>query len=373
MTKHPVQSLTDEQLLDDLKGAAAAERTAIARLIALLAEMDVRRLYLAQGYSSLFVYCTRSLHLSEHAAYGRIEAARAARRFPIVVERLKDGSITLTTICLLSSHLTSDNHQRVLESARHKTKREVEQLIAAMRPRPPVPSVVRRLPEPKSAAAGVAPGISVEIGAAAVPAGDEAEVHVPATPRPAPAVILPLAPERYKVQLTIGRATHDKLRDVQDLLRHVVPNGDPAAIFDRALTVLLRDLGRRKLAQVERRRPVRPSHTRSRHVPAAVRREVWERDAGRCAFVGTDGRCRERGFLEFHHVIPFAEGGETTAGSRGGWSDLTSAVSPESRLTSQRRMRDRTPSIKSRGKQRRPTETATSSWTVCLRAITLRS
>ena len=47
----------------------------------------------------------------------------------------------------------------------------------------------------------------------------------------------------------------------------------------------------------------------SRHIPAAVRREVWRRDGGRCAFVGTRGRCRERGFLEFHHVVPFAAGG----------------------------------------------------------------
>jgi hypothetical protein len=315
MTRHPVQNLTDEQLLYDLEDAAAAERTATARLITLLAELDVRRLYLAQGYSSLFVYCTRSLHLSEHAAYGRIEAARAARRFPIVLDWLADGSITLTTVCLLSSQLTVDNHQRVLESARHKTKREVEQLIAALRPQPPVPSLVRKLPEPKTAAAALTPGVSAESGAAAARAGDAAGVYVPATPRPTPAVILTLAPERYKVQLTIGRETHDKLRKVQDLLRHLVPNGDPAVIFDRALTLLLQDLERRKLAQVERPRPPTSSHTRTRHVPAAVRREVWERDDGRCAFVGTVGQCCERGLLEFHHVIPFAAGGETTAGN----------------------------------------------------------
>ena len=60
--------------------------------------MDERRLYLAQGYSSLFTYCTQSLRLSEHAAYGRIEAARAARKWPVIVELLTDGSMTLTTV-----------------------------------------------------------------------------------------------------------------------------------------------------------------------------------------------------------------------------------------------------------------------------------
>jgi hypothetical protein len=125
--------------------------------------------------------------------------------------------------------------------------------------------------------------------------------------------VAPLAPERYKVQMTVSRETHDKLRRVQDLLRHQVPDGDPAVVFDRALTLLLQDLERKKLADVRGPRPARASTPVSRHVPAAVRREVWKRDAGQCAFVGDVRRCTERGFLEFHHVIPFAAGGPTTA------------------------------------------------------------
>jgi hypothetical protein len=63
-----------------VKTLAADERQATARLIAGLAELDARRLYLGEGCPSLFAYCTQVLHLSEHAAYGRIEAARTARR-----------------------------------------------------------------------------------------------------------------------------------------------------------------------------------------------------------------------------------------------------------------------------------------------------
>ena len=48
----------------------------------------------------------------------------------------------------------------------------------------------------------------------------------------------------------------------------------------------------------------------SRHIPATVRRAVWKRDGGQCAFVGAHGRRRERGFLEFHHVLPYAAGGQ---------------------------------------------------------------
>jgi len=80
-----VAHLSDDALISRVKHLAAREREATALLIAHLAELDVRRLYLGEGCSSLFTYCTQVLHLSEHAAYGRIEAARAARRFPIIL------------------------------------------------------------------------------------------------------------------------------------------------------------------------------------------------------------------------------------------------------------------------------------------------
>jgi hypothetical protein len=101
----------------------------------------------------------------------------------------------------------------------------------------------------------------------------------------------------------VSRDTYDRLRRAQDLLRHVIPTGDPAAIFERALALLLTDLERTRLASATH--PQRPRKTRvdSRHVPASVKRQVWARDDGQCAFVGTRGRCAERGCLEVHHVI----------------------------------------------------------------------
>jgi hypothetical protein len=84
------------------------------------------------------------------------------------------------------------------------------------------------------------------------------------------------------------------------------------AVFERALDVLLADMERKKLAATTRPRAARDATPGSRHIPAAVRREVWRRDGARCAFVGTAGRCAERGFLELHHVVPFAQGGQAT-------------------------------------------------------------
>ena len=140
--------LSDVALIEEVKAAAARERGATARLVALLAELDARRLYLGEGCSSLFTYCTQVLRLSEHAAYGRIEAARVARKFPVVLDLLAEGAVTLTTITLLGPILTLANHQQVLAEARHQSKREVEHLVARLRPQPPVAERVRKLPTP---------------------------------------------------------------------------------------------------------------------------------------------------------------------------------------------------------------------------------
>ena len=145
--KSPDQ-LTDPELLAQVTRAAKQERAATAHLIALLAEVDARRLYLGEGYSSLFTYCTQALHLSEHAAYGRIEAARAARRFPVVMGFLADGSLNVTNIGLLAPYLTDDNHQTLLASASFKSKRDVERMVAALHPLPAFSSMVRKLPAP---------------------------------------------------------------------------------------------------------------------------------------------------------------------------------------------------------------------------------
>jgi hypothetical protein len=312
MNKHDsYASMSDPELLTTVGALAADERRATAALIRALAEVDARRLYLGEGCSSLFTYCTQVLHLSEHAAYNRIEAARAGRHHPIVFERLADGSITLTTITLLSAHLTDGNCAQLLNAAAHKSRRDVERIVAGLRPQAPVPAVIRKLPAPRSqpSPASHSPTLPV-IEQQPEPSRQEL------TPTPArPAVLAPLAPDLYKIQVTVPAGVHDKLRRAQDLLRHSIPNGDLAVILDRALTLLLDDIARRKCAATPPPRARTTACSRARTIPAAVRREVWKRDGGQCAFTGTRGRCTERGFLEFHHVTPFAAGGEATAGN----------------------------------------------------------
>jgi len=305
--------LPDPELIAEVSRLAASERQATSRLVSALAEFDARRLYLGQGCSSMFTYCTRVLHLAEHAAYNRIEAARTARRFPQILTLLADGRIHLSAVRLLAPHLTEVNHGDILRDASHKSKRDVEELVARLRPRPDSPSSIRKLPTPpipdRPSPDKGTPQVDL-VSETNLPSALAIDAVSRTGGRPK---VEPLAPQRYKVQFTVSRETYDKLRQVQDLLRHRLPGGDPAAIFDRALTLLLEDLNKRKLAATERPRSTRPTTTRSRHVPAALRRTVWARDGGRCRFEGPAGRCSETGRLEFHHVVPYASGGPTVA------------------------------------------------------------
>jgi hypothetical protein len=300
------ERLSDPDLLTEVTRLAALERRAIAALVSALAELDARRLYLGQGCSSMFTYCTQVLHLSEHAAFNRIEAARAARRFPIILNLLADGMIHLSAVRLLAPHLTEANHEHLLREASHRSKREVEQIVARLLPRPDAPSVIRKLPQRPPATEITAPTSAID--AAAIRPDAAAVAPGPAS-RPKTE---PLAPGRFKVQFTVGEETYLKLRRVQDFLRHRLPSGDLEQIVDRALTLLLTDLERSKITTTKRPGVSSSSAKCSRHVPSRVRRVVWARDGGRCRFEGPAGRCTETGLLEFHHVVPYAYGGLTT-------------------------------------------------------------
>jgi hypothetical protein len=129
---------------------------------------------------------------------------------------------------------------------------------------------------------------------------------------PPRAKLAPLAPDRFALQVTISGTAHDLLREAQALLGHAVPSGDVAQVIERALEALVQKLESRKFAKCARPRP-QETPARGRHIPAAVRRAVLERDGGQCTYVSENGkRCESRMRLEFDHLEPVARGGQAT-------------------------------------------------------------
>src|SRR5688572_31680185 len=204
--------LSDDALHARLKVFSLRERDATVELVGHLAELDGRQSRLGEGPGNLYAYCRDVLGYSEDAAWNRAATAAAVRRYSVILRWLADGTLNVTTVRMLRPVLTADNHLAVLTEARRRSKREVELIVRRLDPKPDVPSTIRKVPVP----APVAGPTLLQPDTPAPPPPSPAPAAPPA-PAPRP-VIAPLTPERYRVQFTVSRETHDKLRRVQDLL-----------------------------------------------------------------------------------------------------------------------------------------------------------
>jgi len=304
-----VESLSNSDLLSATRELVHSSRCVEAELLVHLGEIDERKLYRERSFGSMFAFCVGELGFSEDSAYSRINLARAARRMPVILEALRSGQVHSTGLRLLAPHLTTDNRATVLAEAAGKSKREIEEVVARLAPQPPVPTMVRKLPDRRNPTPEFPPsGAPLQV---ATPESSPARVLAPAhTPQREGrrAVIAPLAEETFKFQFTASRACHDKLRQAQDLLRHRIPDGDVATIFERALDVLIDQVKKERFAVGRKARQVPDADAScSRHIPDSIKREVFERDGGRCTYTDERGRrCAETGLLEFDHVDGFA-------------------------------------------------------------------
>ena len=143
--------LSDAVLLRDLATLVARDRATTAELLAHIAEVDERKLYLPAAYPSMFAYCVGELRLSEDAAAKRIQAARIARRFPIVHDALAAGRLNLTSLGLLAPYLTEESAEGLFAAAADKPKAEIQRLLAERFPRPDVFGWMEAIPACSSA------------------------------------------------------------------------------------------------------------------------------------------------------------------------------------------------------------------------------
>jgi hypothetical protein len=364
------QSLSDADLVAAVHSLVARSNATEADLVLHMGEVDARRLYADQGSSSMYAWCTGALGMSEGSAYRRIAAARAARAFPALLERLASGTLHLAGIALMAPHLTESNHRELIDACSGKSKRAIESLLADRAPRPDAPTLVRRIPTTESRRASAPAEPSQAATPCATPStappvaegvGQAPATHASAGPTSAPPpscdaprdTLTPLGGARYRVQFTADQTWVDRLREAQALLSHRLPNGDVAVVLDEALSLLCEKLRKERFAerggrtgqarregeasaptseasqgavspgQVSRgtfpgegaaptsARPTHPPRALgSRRIPNLVKRAVAARDGGRCTFVSADGRrCEETRFLEFHHESPWARGG----------------------------------------------------------------
>ncbi len=297
MNPYSLSHLSDAALLRDLATHSDRECEATALVLAHIAEVEARKLYLSEGYPSMLDYCVHRLHRSEQAAFKRIRAARAARDFPAIFSAVAEGRLHLSGVILLAPRLTPENAHELLVAAAHKTMPEIERLLAERFPRRAVPSPV----------AAVLDQLSLRRVEATDAELSSRRVESDASPAEVPVV-----PQRCDAQSAMRMK--DKLSHFKALAGHRVPTGDVTELFEYALDLGIAVLEKRKFAATDRPRAARRPKPGSRTIPADVKRLVRERDGDQCAFVGDNGqRCTARGRLEFDHIHEVARGGTSTA------------------------------------------------------------
>jgi hypothetical protein len=335
-----LDGLSDGALQAELHKLLTSGARTEARVVAHLAEVDARKLHLTMGASSLFDYCLTRLELSNNEAFHRITAARLARQFPLIFELLERRDVHLTAVCLLRDYLTTENHQELLREASHKTKIQIEELLARRFPKPDVVSRLRKLPCARSSSRlmeGAREGVRMDGAQVATDGrgatnGDTAanggtangERSAMRIKRKLLRAVEPLSGASFRLQVNVSARLKRKIDHARDLMSHANPSGDLAVLVERAFDTLVQRLEAKRFAQTKRPRARSPepaaesagasASVRRAHLRHHVRREVVGRDGNCCTFTGADGqRCTARAFLQFHHERAWAIGGADTA------------------------------------------------------------
>jgi len=324
MDPFAVSHFSDRALLHDLKTLVAQDCRTTAVLLTRIAEVDERQLFRREGYPSMHEYCLHELHFSEGVTYKRINAARAAREYPGVLMAVADGRLHLSGVLALAPRLRSGNADELVAAATHKTRAEIELLIAERFPRPDLPERLQAIPAPPWATLPAAtsqndPLAPGQVDASTISLGQSARDPIQVlsqgnigAPAP-PSRVMPLAAQRFGFQCTLDQETYDLLQRARELMGHQNPSGEFVPVIKRGLAMLVGHLEKQKYATTTRPGPARPCAS-ARHIPAAVRRAVRDRDGERCAFVSDSGkRCEARTMLEFDHMDAIARGGVATA------------------------------------------------------------
>lgn len=299
-----LKDLTDDELIASLRGLCDGERRNIVVLLRHLQEMEKRRLAEQLAFDSLFDYCLKELGWAEGETARRIHVARAALEFPVLLGAIRRKLLNVTTAALLAPHLKRENYSRLIRRAYGQRTRAVEALVATIAPREEPKERVRFL--------GVV-GTTAAFALDPLPrseTGESAKTSTPDGDAPAP---VPPAPQRVHFSFTADECLLTDVERAKELLRSRYAAPDLEVVFKEAVKMMLERLDPDRRRTRERSPvPPDPGEARSRLPPAWVKRAVWRRDGGHCAFRGKGGRlCRSRSGLQFDHIVPWALGGRS--------------------------------------------------------------
>jgi hypothetical protein len=308
------------------------EQHAMADFLVALASFDECRGWIALGYANLFDFLVRELGLSRGTAHYRKTAAHLIQRYPEVLEALRQGNLCMSSIVELARVISPENRAEVLPRFFRCSKQEAKDISAELAPRPVVPrrdvvTEVRLSASPAPTVSATADGDAPTAASAEVSSpkvhpvglspsrvGTDSLAFEPQVSPPRRVTVEPLTATESRLHITVSRPFLKKLEAARLALSHSMPGGDAEDILSAGLDLLLaRDAKNKALVEKPRATPeTAPESSDPDHVPAAVRREVWERDGGCCQWaLDSGGVCGSRLRVQLDHVIPKASDGKS--------------------------------------------------------------
>ena len=314
-----VEALSSEALLSEVKSLTASVYRTEVKVLVHLFEIDRRRAYLP-NYASLWNYSLQELGMSEGQAHLRIHVARVCRSFPLVLDCIGRGDMTLTVAGKLAKHLTEANHEQLLRECCGMTKAQVLKYLATRSPAKPVSSGIRR--SRGGAKSGSNDGARATHSAIAIDVASTT-TNVAVQDRdlstvPRRANVEPASEDTYNVRFSASGDFKAKLDRLAELLSLPPTGSNVVAVLERALDEALKQMDPKQTLERRRKRSERKGakqasprvSSRPWYVGRRQRDEVLERAAYQCEYIGPNGRrCTERKGLQIDHIVPKARHG----------------------------------------------------------------
>lgn len=256
MNSVDISRLSDDELWDRTKALALSERIVTLDLVEHLAEIDKRKLPEARESISLYEFCVHHLRLSEEAAYRRIRAARAIKKFPPILHLLRGGRLTVETVALMNPFLDGPDAAALVTACLGLRKWQVQALLANRQTEKPRRDVIRycgAVVNTEKPRTGEPPALDFDVASAVIAGPVSVSVQVPVqvqVPAPAPPPLNPAPepvarvesprPSSVRVSFSADDEFYKLMLRARALLRHKYPDGRLEGVLKDALIALLR-------------------------------------------------------------------------------------------------------------------------------------
>lgn len=308
-----LNQLTNAELENFILDLKLREKKIQAEFIFALAEIDIRKLYLNEGYPSLFAYVTQKLGYSEASAHKRIQLARHGSKHPELLMALEEGKIHLSGASVIAPHLTEENKVTLIEKIKGKSLDDIRWCVAEINQRPAVKDLVK---EQKKAARETS--LTTSHSSNSVLATTKHPLALPKSQE-----IKPTNAEQATIRFSCSKEFVLKLKRCQELLK-ATGKSNLENVFERALDLMLEKIDPEKRQERREQKsekkqgeensqiivPRLASNPVRKPISIKTRDQVFKKFGSQCSYISAEGkRCSTRSYLQIDHIKSVCHGG----------------------------------------------------------------